>query len=303
MKKPSSWFDFGMTWDAFPVLAVPGQHGWALYEAIRERIDYALGADWQKWPDLPEVLTPFIQDFNPNQDYKIMENNMHNAISELINYFRNWTDPAKPLWRENTILTALEEEERREPNPYFLCAKWLYQMFRIVNYLRPGEDIISLSWIDEAEPGYTTGNLYDEDKALFEESIEFQTAVIQPGGSKSGSVVGGAGMPSNVKYFSCDRDPCNSYAPFVQAVDVLKAQYRTDRLTFGLFVDSSGSMSLNTIQPAYNQFKEYLRKTYPKCRIIERTAGDERWLVWTKEYIDNLKFNFEYFEEEAEPSE
>lgn len=292
MLKPARWSD----WTDLPVLALPSVKGYELYEAIRERVEYLfpeMNAD-----DMPSALKPMLTEFNPNEDYKVMERRMHDAVSELIPWYRNWTSDDARLWKESDLLTALGEDERLEPNPYFLSARWLKQMFRIVNYLRKKEDIISITWIDEAEPGYTTGNTYDEHKAMFEEAIDFYTAVIQPGGGNSGRIFGDSGRPSNVLYYSCDRDPCGNMNPFILALNALKSQYSATKYTIGLFVDSSGSMSLSTIQPAYGNFVAYINEFYPDSRLVERTAGNESWLVWTKEYIDRLSFNFEYKEEE-----
>jgi hypothetical protein len=290
--KPTRWSD----WSGLPILALPSVKGYEMYEAIRERIEYLfpeMNAD-----DMPSALKPMVENFNPNEDYKVMERRMHNAVTELIPWFRNWTRDDARLWNETDLLAALEEDERLEPNPYFLSARWLKQMFRIVNYLRKKEDIISITWIDEAESGYTTGTTYDEHKAMFEAEIDFYTAIIQPGGSNSGQVFGSSGRPSNVLYYSCDRDPCNSMTPFIMALNALKSQYTATKFTIGLFIDTSGSMGMNTIKPAYDDFVTFIKEFYPDSRLVERTAGNEAWLLWTKEYIDQLSFNFEYKEEE-----
>lgn len=305
MKQPQSWTDQGMSWDALPVLAVPSRHGWAVYEAIRERIAYLYGADWPDDDDLPSALLPMAEAFNPNQDYKIVERRMHDAVTELIPHFKNWTDDAGRLWREAELLEALGEESRLEPNPYFLSAAWLYQMYRIINYLRRRDDIISLTWIDEADPVYYSNipeveTIYDADRAFFEQEIGFKVAVIQPGGARSGEIFGRSGPPDNVLYYECPRDPCDSMADFIAAFEALTAQYAATRYTIGLFVDSSGSMSLSTIHPAYGLFVEWLQVNHPRSRIVERTAGDERWLAWTAQYIAELTFRFEFKEEEAE---
>lgn len=301
--KPTTWTSQGISWETLPILALPSKHGYALYEAIRERIEYVFPKAFYDDPDLtdvPNAFLPMLEDFNPNQDYKVIERQMHDAVTELIMWYRNWTVADARLWKEADLLAALDEAERIEPCPYFLSAKWLYQMYRIVNYLRKKEDIISITWIDEAESGYTTGGTYDQHKAMFEEAISFYTAVIQPGGSRPGNrIFGASGAPANVLYYSCDRDPCNSMNSFVQAFNALKSQYSTTKYTVGLFVDSSGSMSLNTIQPAYDNFVAYIQEYYPESRIVARTAGNEAWLLWTKEYIEQLKFNFEYKEEDA----
>ena len=133
---------------------------------------------------------------------------------------------------------------------------------------------------------------------MFEAEIDFYTAIIQPGGSSSGQVFGSSGKPSNVLYYSCDRDPCNSMTPFIMALNALKSQYTATKFTIGLFIDTSGSMGMNTIKPAYDDFVTFIKEFYPDSRLVERTAGNEAWLLWTKEYIDQLSFNFEYKEEE-----
>ncbi|MDD5598460.1 MAG: hypothetical protein PHV82_10985 [Victivallaceae bacterium] len=290
--KPTAWSD----WTGLPILALPSINGYELYEAIRERIEYLFPDS--DTSDMPSALEPMLEDFNPTEDYKVMERRMHEAVTELIPWYRNWTQSDARLWTETDLLAALEEDERLEPNPYFLSAKWLKQMFRIVNYLRKKENIISITWIDEAESGYTSGTTYDNHKAMFEEAIGFYTAVIQPGGGNSGQIFGSSGRPSNVLYYSCDRDPCNSMSPFVMALNTLKSQYFATKYTIGLFVDTSGSMSMSTIQPAYDNFVAYINEFYPASRLVERAAGNEAWLIWTKEYIDQLSFNFEFKEED-----
>jgi hypothetical protein len=57
---------------------------------------------------------------------------------------------------------------------------------------------------------------------------------------------------------------------------------------------------MSTIQPAYDNFVAYINEFYPDSRLVERSAGNEAWLIWTKEYIDQLSFNFEYKEEEQD---
>lgn len=292
IEKPTRWSE----WTKLPILALPSVKGYELYEAIRERIEYLFPST--NTEEMPSVLKLMLADFNPNEDYKVMERRMHDAVTELIPRYYNWTEDNAILWNETDLLTALKEDERVEPNPYFLSAKWLKQMFRIVNYLRIDSDIISITWIDEAESGYTSGSTYDEHKAVFENEINFNIAVIQPGGGRSGEIFGSSGKPSNVLYYSCDRDPCSSMAPFIAAFNALKSQYVTTKYTIGLSVDTSGSMHLNTIQPAYNNFVAYLKESYPESRLVEHTASDEDWLIWTKTYIEaEPHFKFEYREE------
>jgi len=49
-----------------------------------------------------------------------------------------------------------------------------------------------------------------------------------------------------------------------------------------LLVDRSGSMSLDTVQPTYGDFVEWLEGQ--GVTPVEETFGDEAWL----QYIDNL---------------
>ncbi|MCK4983639.1 MAG: hypothetical protein KAS17_11985 [Victivallaceae bacterium] len=115
--KPTKWSD----WSGLPILAVPSKKGYELYEAIRERIEYLfpeMNAD-----DMPSALKPMLLEFNPNDDYKIMERRMHDAVSEMIPWYRNWTSNDARLWNEADLLTTLEEDERIEPNPYFFVSK------------------------------------------------------------------------------------------------------------------------------------------------------------------------------------
>jgi hypothetical protein len=87
-------------------------------------------------------------------------------------------------------------------------------------------------------------------------------------------------------------------SPFVMALNALKSQYSATKYTIGLFVDTSGSMGMSTIRPAYDDFVGFIREFYPDSRLVERSAGNESWLIWTKEYIDQLSFNFEFKEED-----
>ena len=291
MAKPTQW---GPGWDALPLLALPGVHGWQLYEAIRERAAYVYGDDWTANGLPPDEVLTVAPEWNPNRDYKELERAMHGAISALLPNFVNFSHPGRKLWIMSDALAYLAESGREEPNPYFLSAKWLWQSYKLVNLMRKVEDIISISWIDEADPGYSgDSELYDQDKALFEREVGFTVAVIQPGGGSSGSIVGSSGAPRNVRRYTCPRDPCNSMSGFQTAFHALRAQYTRTRLTVGLFIDDSGSMSQRTIEPAYSQFVEYIRTNYPLYRLVERQAGDERWLVWTMQYINELKFQFE----------
>ncbi len=298
MEKPTTWTSLGITWDALPINCFPSRHGYTLYEAIRERCEYIIGSDWETSSETPTALKSLIEPFPCLRDYKAVEQAMHNAVSELILHYINWTNPLRELWTESSILLELKEEKRIEPSPYYLSAKWLFQMYRIVNYMRKQNNIISITWIDEAESIYTEGSQYAKDKATFEQEISYDVAVIKPG--KEGRIIGYGGKPSNVLMYNCSRNPCSSPSSFIEAFNKLKAQYTTDQITVGLFVDASGSMELETIQPAYDKFVKYIHTNYPTYTIIERQASNERWLNWTLGYIQDLRFNFENREEENE---
>lgn len=45
-----------------------------------------------------------------------------------------------------------------------------------------------------------------------------------------------------------------------------------------LIVDSSGSMTVSTIQPGYSSLVSYLSETYPTKNLVEITYSTERWL-------------------------
>lgn len=291
MRKPTEW---GPGWDKLPVLALPGIHGWQLYEAIRERAAFVYGDDWTSNGLPPDEVLSVAPEWNPNRDYKEIECAMYGAIGVLLPQYVNYTHKSRKLWTMSDALAYLRESSRKAPNPYYLSAKWLWQSYKLVNLMRKVEDIISISWIDEAEPVYIgDSEVYRADKELFEQKITFTVAVIQPGGGSSGEIIGSSGTPRNVRRYTCPRDPCRSMSSFLTAFDTLKSQYTRPRLTVGLFVDSSGSMSKQTIEPAYSHFIEYIRTNYPLYRIIEREAGDERWLIWTMNYINELNFRFE----------
>jgi hypothetical protein len=299
--EPTTW---NATWpEGLPVLALPSVAGYEMYQAIRERVAYLFPDAFADEPDttgMPAELIDMLAPLDPLQDYQTIEWRMHNAVTWMIPYFKNWVAGGGALWNQADLLAQLGETSRLEPVPHFLSAAWIRQMFRIVNYLRPMENIISITWIDEAESGYwPEGELYDQDKADYEDAIDFTTAVIQPV-SGNYHIVGPSGAPDNVITMTCGRDDDASVDIFKTAFNLLKSQYSGLDFTVGLFVDASGSMSLDTIQPAYDQFVAWITENYPKAKLVERQAGNERWLVWTREYIAELQFAFQYYEENEE---
>lgn len=290
MRKPTQWSD---DWNSLPILGIPSIKGWELYEALRERAKFIYGTEWETGENTPASMIAIAKEFNPNRDHKEIEMAMHQAISDLLPLFVNIASENDLLWTMDDALAYLGATERLKPNPYYLSANWLWQSYKLVNLMKRKNGVISISWIDEAEPVYTDGDYYNADKTDFQQSIPFNVAVIQPGGSDSGDIFGNSGRPSNVIKYNCDRDPCHNMSPFVSAFNALRAQYTNRSLTVGLFVDTSGSMNKKTISPAYENFVSYIRENYPDFEIIQRSAGNERWLSWTKQYIQELKFNFD----------
>lgn len=288
--KPTAWGANGARWGGLPVLAFPIVHGWALWEAIRERI-FTLYEDPS--PFMPADVLPILSEFDPLQDYKTMEMTMHKALRWALPRYYDLLTPGFPYWTVERAMAAVGDTEEYLPCPYYLSAKWLWQSYKFVNVMQLPPFLISISFIDEAEPVYTaTDATYNADKAAFEENVAATTALFHVAGG--GAVIGSSGMPANVLYYQCSRDGNNydtDLATLKSAFQTLRAQYKhaaDSSIILGLFVDASGSMGYDTVASIIAGLVAWVNANYELQGVEVRQAGDERWLHWTASYISEL---------------
>lgn len=288
--KPTAWGANGARWGGLPVLAFPMVHGWALWEAIRERI-FRIYEDPS--PFMPADVLPILSEFDPLQDYKTMEMTMHKALRWALPRYYDLLTPGFPYWTVERAMAAVGDTEEYLPCPYYLSAKWLWQSYKFVNVMQLPPFLISISFIDEAEPVYTaTDATYNADKAAFEENVAATTALFHVAGG--GAVIGSSGMPANVLYYQCSRDGDNydiDLATLKSAFQLLRAQYKhaaDSSIILGIFVDASGSMGYDTVSSIIAGLVAWVNANYELQGVEVRQAGDERWLHWTASYISEL---------------
>jgi hypothetical protein len=72
----------------------------------------------------------------------------------------------------------------------------------------------------------------------------------------------------------------------------------------GLTVDTSGSMNMSTIEPAYSELKDWIGSALPSYSMLENTQArsDERWLSWLAADIDVSFPGVNYREGISDPS-
>ena len=167
-----------------------------------------------------------------------------------------------------------------------------------LSFIQP--TFIGICWIDEASPIYTKSQTrYLQDLNLFKtelNNIQKWTAACQVPGHPPEDVIYGNDYPINydvpITIETIGRPPTTSelISRFnvllhdFQALDPVNILY-PDYLI--LTIDSSGSMSIRTIQPAYGEFKQYVYSTYPFIKIVERIFTNEGWLnIWTEQISD-----------------
>ncbi len=288
--KPTAWGANGARWGGLPVLAFPMVHGWALWEAIRERI-FRIYEDPS--PFMPADVLPILSEFDPLQDYKTMEMTMHKALRWALPRYYDLLTPGFPYWTVERAMAAVGDTEEYLPCPYYLSAKWLWQSYKFVNVMQLPPFLISISFIDEAEPVYTaTDATYNADKAAFEENVAATTALFHVAGG--GAVIGSSGMPANVLYYQCSRDGDNydiDLATLKSAFQLLRAQYKhaaDSSIILGIFVDASGSMGYDTVSSIIAGLVAWVNANYELQGVEVRQASDERWLHWTASYISEL---------------
>ena len=295
IKKPTAWASNGATWDGVPVLAYPIRHGWALWEATRERVIAAYDGDSY----IPEYVSKILYGFTPNEDYKKMEVTIHNTIRWLFTQYHDTRKPDKPIWTRQNALIAIGDTEEYTTNPYFLDALWLWQSYKFVNLLEMEKIVLPFVFIDEAHPVYTaTPEPYASDRAEFDENVKDNVALFHVEAQVSHGI---GTVPPNVLYYTCARYGENYSADLdslKSAFVELRNQYPEieDRyFNVGIFVDNSGSMGYATISTLVEALKSWINDNYDVYIIETLGAEDERWLKWTSDYVSILRkvvFNF-----------
>ncbi len=294
IEKPTVWTSNGATWDGVPVLAYPIRHGWALWEATRERVVAIYDtAD----SSIPEDVSKILYGFTPNEDYKKMEVTIHNTIRWLFTQYHDIRKPDKPIWTLQNALIAIGDTEEYTTNPYFLDALWLWQSYKFVNLLEVERIVLPFVFIDEADVYTNDPELYASDRAEFDKNVKNNVALFHVDGWGPGSV---GTVPPNVLYYTCARDGGNYSADLdslKSAFVELRNQYPEikDRyFNVGIFVDNSGSMNYATVSTLVEGLKSWINDNYD-VYTIDTILVDERWLKWTSDYVSilrNVVFNF-----------
>lgn len=297
IEKPTVWTSNGATWDGVPVLAYPIRHGWALWEATRERV-FAIYDTADSY--IPEDVSKILYGFTPNEDYKKMEVTIHNTIRWLFTQYHDIRKPDKPIWTLQNALIAIGDTEEYATNPYFLDARWLWQSYKFVNLLELERIVLPFVFIDEADPVYVAKpEPYASDRAEFDENVKNNVALFHVEEGNFGSNIGT--VPPNVLQYTCARYGENYSADLdslKSAFVELRNQYPEikDRyFNVGIFIDDSGSMGYATVSTLVEGLKSWINDNYDVHIIETLGAEDERWLKWTSDYISILRkvvFNF-----------
>ncbi len=185
--------------------------------------------------------------------------------------------------------------------------------------------VIFMLWIDESSPSYweldfvdgfgqyhgTAGPYWDDDVDAaiakideISEHADVSVSVFDVGyeTNDSGSFFitktahiwpnegGMSTWPGYVaNHVNCYRDPApTSYFFKGHFKAKLPSGYAQREGYLYLTVDTSGSMNMDTINPAYDTFKAWVEETYPDITIIENneSRSDERWLSWIVSDLD-----------------
>lgn len=169
-----------------------------------------------------------------------------------------------------------------------------------VGLITSRETFIGMCWIDEAQPGYTgSQTTYEAGINLFKTSIskirKWSASCQNPGNSSSTNVWNNQypesyGIPIYMETIGRPPTSIQLTSRFDYLLQSFQSQipisieYPTYLI---LSVDVSGSMNLNTIQPAYNDLKNYVNVNYPQITIIETTFSNESWLhIWASQISD-----------------
>ena len=210
IKAPTAWRDYGMQWNRLPVLAYPARHGWALWEAIKERAWYIINdrqwkaVNYEKFETgLPNELKTLALPFNLTADCKKAERVMHDAIMWLLPNFYNYRLSGTPPWTLQMALAEIGDDELITPKPYYLSADWLWQAYKFVNLMKVPQFFLSICLIDTAMPDYEDESIYQVDKLYFEKRVPYYMAAVhveKETGGFHGAIAGQSGLPDAIWY-------------------------------------------------------------------------------------------------------
>ena len=168
-----------------------------------------------------------------------------------------------------------------------------------LTFVRP--TFIGICWIDEADPNYTDNRdhylAHLDDFKRITNRIQKWTAGCQVPGHPPEDVIYGTDYPINygvpITIETIGRPPTSS--ELISRFNILLQSFQSLEPTTVLYpdyliltIDSSGSMGIDTIQPAYDQFKSYISSHYPLIIIVERIFSNENWLSIWSDQISNI---------------
>ena len=151
---------------------------------------------------------------------------------------------------------------------------------------------VVMSFIDEADTVYypTGYAAWDFDVARWYAMIADKgtpppTAVYEVSGSTSGIIPNGRDYPNGIEKFDINRNP--SLNEFKAAVEQIVGDNPAPTQYYFL-IDSSGSMTRNSLNPGLSEFEAELRdQGFDYSEVLN---GNERWLSWTIDTVENIPF-------------
>lgn len=277
--KPLYWNDNGANWSSLPVLAFPIRHGWALWQAIQERIEYLVD---KHGAVVPDSLIGITGPFNPNADYKQMEWLMHNAIQWMLPNFIDFHTADHPYLTVESALSKIGDDVLIKPSPYFLSSKWLWQSYKLTSLLEAPPFFINIIIKDEGSPIFQS----DEQESYFVEYkkyVTFRSAVFHTLPQPPKPIY----APANIDYYVYDPSSMDNFNNDLEQIKYafldLKEQYKYANDSDFILIISMSSLGYAGL--LYEDFMDWKNSNHPNIRYILST-GTVYWLNSTKNIIN-----------------
>jgi hypothetical protein len=303
ISQPLYWDSNGATWDNIPVLAHPMRHGWALWQAIQERVVY-LAED--RGITVPDALLGIMLPFNPNSDYKHTELLMHNTLQWLLLQSRDFHSPSWPEFTIDTALEAIGDSILHTPCHYYLSAEWLLQAYKFVNAIKAYKHTIPITIATSDYVGQD--DTYSIDKIMYQKYIyyaPYAMIIHVVGTNEENTIYGTDGLPSNVRYTAVNG--VKNASGYLSAPGAVKVDEMVDLMK--LFISDSIASSglpydmLRVVHPVwwYSQAAilrvgEWISEDYPGVMFTpyEQNRYLYYWIMvgWLEEVLLSNEFMF-----------
>ena len=147
-------------------------------------------------------------------------------------------------------------------------------------------DHVVMIWIDESSSYQSNGSSWTIDINQYRnliDSVIVKAGVLVPGNPVSQIFPVGVSAPPEISAVTSGRGT-DSLQVYINHFNRIRDGIEPENII--LAVDGSGSMTLNTIRPPYDEFIVWLASQYPNVSITEKTFGGERWLFEVNNYLE-----------------